>query len=69
MTTFIRGTHPYAFRSGEWAVLEYVDTVLLHSEERQCFRVRFEDGVDDLWPVHNSGYDYELKDVYGTQFP
>lgn len=55
----IRGTHPYAYRSGQWAEL----TGYAQLADRECYKVVFSDGADDLWPVHESGYDYEFKDA------
>ncbi len=60
----IRGTHPYAFRSGEWAVLK--GTTLLPGfpeGERECYLVEFPDGMCDFWAVSGVGYGYEFSEV------
>lgn len=60
--TLIRGTHPYCFRSGEWATLSHIETVIRpDGEHRKCYAVVFEGGVSDLWPVEDDSYGYEFK--------
>lgn len=53
---FATHTHPDGFRSGQWA--EVLDLVWFPGKSgphplpaRACFRVRFVDGRQDLWPV------------------
>lgn len=53
---WIRGTHPYAFRSGEWA--KVVTTV--PSNDRECWFVEWPDGVTDFFPIEGSGYELEI---------
>jgi hypothetical protein len=62
-TVKIRGTHPYAFRSGEWATLLRIEPIIVPSGVRDCFVVIFDDAAEDLWPVEDSGFDYEFKDM------
>jgi hypothetical protein len=63
-TVKIRGTHPGAFRSGEWATLLHIEPISVTSGVRDCFVVVFDDdGTIDTWPVEDSGYDYEFKDM------
>jgi hypothetical protein len=52
----IRGTHPYMFRSGEWARL--LTTVESHG--RDCYLVEFPDGATDWWPVGDEEAGYEF---------
>ena len=60
--THIRSTHPYAFRSGEWARIK--GTAMLPVTEgepdRACYLVAFEDGVSDFWPVEDPDAQYEF---------
>ena len=45
----IRYTHPYGFRSGEWATITGI--IILKPRglgERMCYQVTFDDGVDDI---------------------
>ena len=56
----IRATHPYGFRSGEWA--ELVGLNFDHIPLRPCFFVRFPDGVTDYWPVYDKNEPYEFKE-------
>jgi len=61
----IRGTHPYAFRSGEWAEL----VAIVWFNNRLCYEVAFPNvgsgshplATVDVWSVINSGYDYEVR--------
>jgi hypothetical protein len=59
----IRGTHPYVFRSGEWARL--VGTVDDPGTGRRCYSVRFDDGATDWWPVGDEAAGYEFCDPAG----
>jgi hypothetical protein len=54
----IRGTHPYVFRSGQWARL--TGTVDDPETGRRCYSVVFEDGATDFWPVDDTAAGYEL---------
>jgi len=57
----IRGTHPYQFRSGEWASVCGIVSVVPSegTEERLCWHVGFDDGVYDHWPMTEQ---YEFKE-------
>ena len=56
----IRGTHPYSFRSGEWAeILTIQMTVLESGEARAVFKCVYNDGVVDYIAMLDSG-NYEL---------
>lgn len=57
---YIRGTHPYAFRSGEWAHLFSIQ----HNDEGQdLWVVEFDDGEMDVWPSWDvlAGYDVKVQ--------
>ncbi len=54
----IRGTHPYVFRSGQWARL--VGTVDDPETGRRCYSVMFADGATDWWPVEDDAAGYEF---------
>lgn len=53
----IRGTHPYAFRSGTWATVRAV----VEARGRACYLVEFTDAVTDLWPVDDPADRYEFR--------
>jgi deferrochelatase/peroxidase EfeB len=53
----VRQTHPYGFRSGEWARI----LTTVESYGRQCWFVQFEDGVTDWWPIEDAGAGYEVR--------
>ena len=57
--TLIRGTHPYHFRSGEWARL--LTVVEAPDPARDCYVVQFGDGVTDFWVVEDDAARYELR--------
>lgn len=53
----VRQTHPYGFRSGEWArVLTTVE-----SYGRPCWLVEFPDGQQDWWPITDPDAGYEVR--------
>jgi hypothetical protein len=56
----IRGNHPYAYRSGEWAELV---TIAYHPETgHECYVVIFPDGRTDWWAVDDGGqFEYEFQ--------
>lgn len=56
----IRHTHPYGFRSGEWARVQYV----VEARERECYLVEFADTVTDLWLVDDPDERYEFGAGY-----
>ena len=55
--THIRGTHPYTFRSGQWAEIL---TTAPNPEGSDCYIVRFPDGVTDFWCVEDPAEPYEF---------
>lgn len=56
----IRTTHPYGFRSREWAELVSTD---LSYNARYCYKVTFPDGSTDLWVVDDPSARYEFAEV------
>jgi hypothetical protein len=55
VTALIRATHPWAYRSGEWAKLTGTAALPGFPEgDRPCYLVTFSDGDADWWPVHDS---------------
>jgi hypothetical protein len=52
----VRQTHPYGYRSGEWA--EVLTTV--ESYGRPCWLVEFSDGEHDWWPIEDPDAGYEI---------
>jgi hypothetical protein len=57
--TEVRHTHPFAFRSGQWA--QILTTV--ESYGRPCWLVQFPDGVTDWWVIDDPDADYELHET------
>lgn len=55
--THIRGTHRYAFRSGDWARL----VAAVEIRDRDCWLVEFPDGVVDWWPKNDPDAAYEFR--------
>lgn len=57
---FVRQTHPYGFRSGQWAQIVGVDESVYG---RPCFLVVFPDGATDGWPCvdPSAGYEFAAK--------
>lgn len=53
----IRQTHHYGFRSGEWADL----LATVESYGRDCYLVKFADGVTDWWPTEDEHAGYEFR--------
>ena len=59
----IRTMAPWVFRSGEWAEIVGVRMVLPEDGcpgYRPCFVVRFKDGVEDHWVIHDEDAHYEF---------
>lgn len=57
----IRATHPYAFRSGQWASLAGVMRVPgFPGGDRECYLVEFPDGATDFWVATAARQDYEF---------
>ena len=66
---WIRGRHPYVFRSGQWARISGLELALAEKPyPRPCYRVRFEDGVEDVWPVYDLDAYYEFADSAPSQY-
>ena len=59
--TWIRATHPYCFRSGQWARISGTTSLPGFPEgDRDCYLVEFADGVTDFWAVDAPGHGYEF---------
>lgn len=59
----MRFTHPYGFRSGQWAAILTVAPANGASDilkPGDCYVVRFPDGVTDFWPVFDRDAGYEF---------
>lgn len=66
MKTEIRGTHPYIFRSGQWAELIGIEPYVPDdgsNKERNCYRVKFPDGFEDWWPITDPIAGYEFREA------
>lgn len=57
MKVDIRATHPYGFRSGEWATI--IGVIWMNGQP--CYEVQFSDGKVDQWPIHDEWDDYEFR--------
>lgn len=57
MPVKIRTTHPWGFRSGEWATLLTITQV----NNRCCYVVIFPDGVTDSWVISDVMAHYEFE--------
>jgi hypothetical protein len=57
----VRSEHPYAFRSGEWALVTKLVRVSVLGD-LMCWEVKFPDGVEDLWAVEDKMADYEFRE-------
>jgi hypothetical protein len=57
----IRATHPYSFRSGEWATIVGRTDI----RGRDCYAVRFDDGMSDFWVAGDpvAGYEFDLAAI------
>lgn len=56
----IRATHPYGFRSGQWAIV--IGVVWSNEHNRPCYKVIFpEDAVVDFWPLQDTSDSYEFR--------
>lgn len=58
---YIRSTHHYGFRSGQWAKI--VDFGWHDGADRPCFVVEFIDGKRDEWPYEDDSAGYEFGKV------
>lgn len=56
----LRGTHPYSFRTGQWATIESIVSVNLRSGPRACWKVRYPDGDGDTVAACDTD-NYELE--------
>lgn len=55
---YVRGTHPYHFRSGQWA---HLFSIQHDTEGRDIWCVEFPDGVQDAWPSWDTAAWWEVK--------
>lgn len=55
---YIRGRHPYAYRSGEWA---HLFSIQHDAEGRDMWVVEFPDGATDVWPSWDAEADYDVR--------
>lgn len=54
----VRSTHPYSFRSGEWATIVREDK---REDGKDTWLVQFPDGVTDVWLQFDSPARYEFR--------
>jgi len=55
----IRATHPYGYRQGRWAKIIEIEW----ENNRPCFKVRFNDGKIDFWPIYDPADPYEFRAI------
>ena len=57
----VRGTHPYCYRSGEWATIRMDDRREMDGEP--CWLVEFSDGATDVRVQNDpvAGYEFESR--------
>jgi hypothetical protein len=65
---FIRCSHPYGYRSGEWAKIVGVELASRgdgwsSGVLRPCYKVEFDDKKIDQWPVNDPDRDYEFVNL------
>lgn len=65
--THVRGTHPYVFRSGEWAKIIAHDT--RERDGRPTVLVEFLDGVTDTWVMDDEAAGWEFANVAPPEKP
>lgn len=58
MAGLIRATHPWAYRSGQWALL--TGTMIDPASGHACYVFRFPDGDADWLPIDDplAGYEF-----------
>jgi len=62
---YIRGLHPYTFRSGQWAAI--TNAVWDPARQRYHWVLLWPDGQGDEWPVIDPAAEYEFrKDTMST---
>lgn len=54
---FVRTTHPYGFRSGQWG---QIVGIVGDDRERACCLVVFPDGATDRWVIDDPQEPYEF---------
>lgn len=60
LPTHIRGTHPYSFRTGEWARITGIEIMNLRSGPRHVFKAVYDDDAKDTVAICDSA-NYETK--------
>ena len=61
-TAYIRATHHYSFRSGQWArITGVVYATPKGYPTRPCYTIRFIDGKTDEWPIDDPQAGYEFS--------
>lgn len=58
----IRSEHPWAFRSGQWALITGITEICVHKNtKRGCYQLRWPDGVTDDWAIEDPAAEYEFR--------
>ena len=55
---WIRGTHPYSYRSGQWA---HLFSIQWDEEGKDLWVVEFPDGDTDVWPSWDTAAGYDVR--------
>ncbi|WP_104086548.1 hypothetical protein [Arthrobacter sp. GMC3] len=63
----IRSQHPYAYRSGQWALITGTAKICAHENQtRGCYQLRWPDGATDDWAIEDPAADYEYREAKET---
>jgi hypothetical protein len=54
----VRATHPYSYRSGQWAVI----VTVVPARGRDCWLVEFDDGATDVWVCDDPSAGFEFRE-------
>lgn len=60
----IRSWHPYAYRSGQWALIIGITEVCIHENQgRGCYQLQWPDGATDDWAIEDPAAEYEYRET------
>lgn len=60
---WVRHTHPWGFRAGQWAQVLGIRSMRMQGVDRPKYLVRFPDGFEDQWAVYDDLEPYEFSAV------
>jgi len=53
--------HPYAYRSGQWALITGTTLIAVGKKLRECYLLRWPDGVTDEYAIEDPTAEYEFR--------